>query len=415
MISFESFVDKWSSYKSSKVFVGLSGGVDSVVLLRLLHQSGFDITALHINYHLRGKESDEDEYFVRKLCDNLNVEIFVKKINAKEILEERGGNLQDVARTIRYEFFNEFLNKHPNSVLALGHHQDDQIETFFLNIARKSGLRGLACMLEIDHHKIRPLLVYAKKDIIKFALENNWFWREDQSNKTLKYRRNALRNKYIPEMVSNFPGVNDSVLLLIKSFQNELSLIRSIIYPIFIDIMKGGILLDSIFLKLNENEKIELLFSLELDYSDCLAFFKLEHAQVGKCILTKSGFKIYREKAGYSFEKWFKIKPFEISIKEVKVLPETFSKNEFYFDLDKIKGEIKLRKWAHGDKIKPIGLKGSKLISDVLISSDLYVLNRLNWFVLVDEDTILACPQLCVSREKVATKNTLNILKVIVL
>jgi tRNA(Ile)-lysidine synthase len=410
MISFESFLKQWEPIKSFKIFIGLSGGVDSVVLLRMFHQTGFNIAALHVNYQLRGEESDGDEQFVRDLCDELGVELFVEKVNTNKILEEKGGNLQEVARNIRYDFYEKKLLETPASFIAVGHHQDDQVETFFLNIARKSGLRGLACMLEIDENKIRPLLAYSKDEIKQFALQNNWAWREDKSNLSIKYSRNALRNQYIPEMVGSVSSLNESVLFLIDTFQAELKRTQSAIQPIVENIKSDGFLSDIEFNNLNENEQVELLFQLGLTFSEIQSFYKLFVAQKGKMIELKDSKRIFREKNGFTFEHYFQVINFQIRITELDHIPTVFSKEEFYFDLTKINGEIKLRKWMLGDRISPIGLKGSKLISDVLNDAKLKVIEKIQWSVLVDDDGILACPYLSVSREKIAKQDSKRVI-----
>lgn len=406
MISFSQFQERWADWKSKKILIGLSGGVDSDVLLRLFVETGFDVIALHANYQLRGKESDLDEQFVIELCKQLKVELHVKKVDTKALLEKDGGNLQEVARSIRYSFYQEFLEKTPNSILAIGHHQDDQIETFFLNIARKSGLRGMSCMLEEDGNKIRPLLSFSKQEIIDFAKENGWEWREDQSNLSLKYRRNALRNKFIPEMIEGVSNLKESVLLLIAKFQDELRNSKENIQSLFVSVQSTGLLSDVDFSSLNENEQVELLFQLGLDSVDIHSFYKLIHSQKGKFILQNNTYRIYREKAGFSFEKYFKFPDFQIAVEKIDFLPSTFSKDELYFDATKIKGEISLRKWKVGDRISPIGLKGSKLISDVLHDAKLYAIEKNNWSVLVDEEGVLVCPFISISREKIATKES---------
>lgn len=404
------FESKWSFLKGRKIFVGISGGVDSVVLLRLFVLCGFNVEALHVNYQLRGEESDKDEVFVRGLCDSLNIQLNVKKVNTNLMLKQNGGNLQDMARKIRYEFFQSFLDQNENSLVAIAHHQDDQIETFFLNLARKSGLRGMSCMLEIDEFKIRPLLSFSKEEIIQIAKSNKWDWREDQSNQSLKYSRNLFRNKFIPEMIENVPDLKDSVLTSIQLFQRELKQIQNSVGNLSLTCMNSGFLNLDDFKGLTEFQQVELLFMLGLNSSEIQSLNKLIDSQKGKYIETKKIQRIFKEKDGFSFEKFFPRVVFKMDIKKTNSLPADFTKDELYFDADLIKGEIRLRSWLQHDRISPIGLKGSKLISDVLYDITIKSIERMQWSVLVDDEGILSCPFFSISKQKIATQNSKNII-----
>ena len=181
--------DKWASLQSKKVFVAASGGLDSSCLIYILNSLKFDIEVLHVNYNLRGEDSILDAKSLALFCASLNVKFSQKEIHLQEQLINRG-NLQQIARDVRYNWFEEVSAENVNALIALGHHQDDQVETFFLNLARKSGVIGMAAMLEVNGKYIRPLLPFSKKELEAFAIENKINWREDVSNKSNKYRRN---------------------------------------------------------------------------------------------------------------------------------------------------------------------------------------------------------------------------------
>ena len=143
---------------------------------------------------------------------------------------EDGGNLQSVAREFRYAWFKEIIDEGASVVLA--HHADDQIETFFLNMARNAGIMGLAAMPEENNGIYRPLLAFSKKDLIKYAENHDLKWREDSSNASNKYRRNLLRNKLLPELNNEIPTLSDSVKELILRFQQMQSILENNIAPI---------------------------------------------------------------------------------------------------------------------------------------------------------------------------------------
>ena len=409
-LEFSSFKEKWAFLKHHKVYVGLSGGVDSIVLLRLFFLCGFDVEALHVNYQLRGSESDADEDFVRELCHQLKVPIHIKKVETLKLISTNGGNLQEIARNIRYDFFQSFLDKNQLAYIAIAHQKDDQVETFFLNIARKSGLRGLACMLEKDKSKIRPLLYFSKQEIIHFAQEKNWDWREDSSNASLKYSRNILRNRYIPEMLKQVSNLQESVITLVEFFQRELKNVQDSIFCLSENIVSKGFLSKEDFRLLSKNQQYELLFKLGLNSAEIFSFYSLLDAQKGKRISTKKIGDIFKEKDGFSFEYYFPSVEMTINTSYTDTLPSIFTKNEFYFDADLIRGEIRLRSWKQNDRIKPLGIKGSKLISDVLNDAKLMSVERFKWPVLVDDEQVLACPYHAVSRTKIATNNSNKII-----
>lgn len=125
--------------KDERVLVALSGGVDSMVLAELLHRSGYDIAFAHCNFHLRGEESDGDEEFVRDYAERVGVRLFVKHFNTTQFAENQKISIEMAARELRYSWFDELLNEKGFQKLAIAHHADDQIETFFINLLRGSG------------------------------------------------------------------------------------------------------------------------------------------------------------------------------------------------------------------------------------------------------------------------------------
>jgi tRNA(Ile)-lysidine synthase len=157
--------------EEQKIFVACSGGLDSMVLLDLLTRNNYQPTVLHVNYKLRGEESDLDQKLVEKYCLEHQLSNHIYQTNDSEVKALKSGNLQEKARTIRYTFFEKHLLVKANSLLYLGHHLDDQIETFFMRVLRKSGLTGMQLMkLKMDY-KIRPFLNYHKEDLLLYAQE----------------------------------------------------------------------------------------------------------------------------------------------------------------------------------------------------------------------------------------------------
>ena len=199
--AFKQFIEKKQLYSpGDKIFVAVSGGIDSVVLLDLFHKTNFQIAVAHCNFSLRGTESDEDEKFVAGLAKNYNIDFFVKKFNTKKFSKENGLNIQEAARKLRYDWFNSIAEKHNFDKIAVAHHFDDQAETFFINLFRGSGVSGLRGMPIKRDNIIRPLLFARRAEIEKYAAENKLSFREDSSNFSDKYLRNRIRHNLLPEI-----------------------------------------------------------------------------------------------------------------------------------------------------------------------------------------------------------------------
>jgi tRNA(Ile)-lysidine synthase len=184
--------------KKSKVLIALSGGIDSVVLLHLLHSLGLKTGVAHCNFMLRENESDEDEMFCKNTAQKYNVDFYCKHFETAKYAKDYGVSIQMAARELRYEWLEDTRINNGYDLIATGAHFDDSIETFFINLSRGSGIAGLIGIKPKNNKVIRPLLFAAKADVLAYAKKNRLKFREDSSNQSDKYQRNALRNKIIP-------------------------------------------------------------------------------------------------------------------------------------------------------------------------------------------------------------------------
>lgn len=282
-------------------YVACSGGVDSMVLLSVLHQLGKTIHVLHVNYQLRGEASDLDQQVIEDYCNQHSIPYSIHSVELSKELEN-GGNLQDLARNVRYSFFKEkALEIHSKIVLA--HHADDQLELFLLNIARKSGLMGLSCMLPEYGRIIRPLLPFSKQEILEFALKEGIVWREDASNQSNKYRRNSIRNVFLPEIEAQLPEFRESCLYLIEQFQKNQVEVEQKIKIVTHKIQQENLLLYTEFDVLTEVEHIELLRQLTIPFGFLKEFKKLRHAENGKRLqLKKAKQLVIRTRTGFKWQ-----------------------------------------------------------------------------------------------------------------
>ena len=399
---------------SVPVFVAVSGGVDSMLLLELV-KDYFSVVALHVNYNLRGKESDLDEELVREFCFNKNIRLVVYNYNLETELKHKKSNLQNRAREIRYEFFRQQLEKTPNSYLFVGHHADDQIETFFIQYLRNAGIAGLSGMKEISNRIVRPFLPFTKVQLTTVAQEIGLHWREDESNSKNDYLRNKLRNQILPAIEIEIPAIHSSIITLMNCLQeNQIRLETEAKRLVETIKISGTLDLDTISL-LDATLTVELLRQLDISTTYLLEWNKLIDSQKGsKLIISQSKIliSIIREENGFYFQLVNDFKKIEPQFRafSVAVLPNEFSKSIIFFDQQKIKGEISMRLWKNGDRIYPLGVNGSKLISDVLTNSKVPHVDRINQWVLVDEEKILACVHYCLDRRAIANQSTSDIL-----
>ena len=410
--------ENWKHLKSKKIFLACSGGVDSMTLLSIFHSLDFNLEVLHVNYNLRGKDSISDKELVEKTCQKLTIPFHLLDIHLQEQLDEFGGNLQEVARNVRYDFFEKFRTKSENNYIALGHHLDDQIETFFMHIARKSGIMGMACMKSENKRFIRPLLSFSKDSIIEFANSNSIEWREDYSNKKNKYKRNILRNILIPELIESIPTLKESVKLLTSIFQENQALIEEKVSILLMDIKNKNVISFDLFDSLTNEERIELLRQLNQKPGLLIDLEKIRNSQKGKNIqLEKNDYcpfiSISREENCFVFETDNQqINLPKILIEKVSSLPHEFSKNEIYIDSAKLNGELNLRKWKNGDRMQPIGLKGTKLLSDIIKDAKIPTFKKKDILVLTDQETIIWCVGIRISSTHIADNHSKEIIKI---
>ena len=416
MHKIEEHIDqKWCFLKDSTIFVGCSGGLDSIVLVSILQKLNFNLKVLHVNYQLRGNDSEKDALFVQEFCLNNSIPFQQKTIDLGKQLSD-GGNLQELARNVRYNWFNEELNKTVNSYIAVAHHQNDQIETFFLNLSRKAGVMGLASMLEKNNRMIRPLLPFSKESIRNYAIENEIFWREDQSNSSNKYRRNFLRNTILPLLNLQVPALNDSVLTLVRVMQeNQIELGNRM--TDFLDNIKGtGRLTISVFQEWNKLERIEFFRQLKQSPSLSIELDHISTAENGKHILLNDHpifSSIVKQNDEFVFVKNQNNSTEKVLvIEKVVSLPTIFTKDEIYVDTNEIQGELKLRKWKIGDRIQPMGMKGSKLISDCIKDAHVSVEDKSSVLVVYDDLKIHWCVGLVVGRLAIAQELSPTIRKI---
>lgn len=399
--------------KNKTLIVGFSGGVDSMALLHFLISHQFNVHVVHVNYHKRGKDSDLDQQLVEETCSLNHFECTVFDFDPSTV---NSSNFQEAARDFRFQKFEQISAKYDNSAIVLAHHADDQVETFFMNLVRGAGILGLSAIPIVRKSIVRPFLNTSKVDLIAYAKQHGITWREDFSNSESNYARNKWRNEFIPLIEKEIPTIKSSILLLVKHFQSKQLELSEKVKPIVREIHQTNAISCDSFLQLSSEEKFELWRQLK-QYATTFPFFEqLPEKQKGKHVEMTGDFeKVIREadslhfaakNVDFELPKWF--------IEKVDAIPSQFSKNELYLDAEKISGELILRPWKIRDRIAPIGLKGSQLVSDIIKDAKIPTHAKQSVLVLADAQHIHWVVGLKIGRKAIAT-STKNLLKVVVL
>lgn len=394
--------------RKKTVFLGCSGGLDSMVLLALLQQHQLKIHVLHVNYHKRDQASDLDMQFVIDYCEQHQIPYSIKHYRKQE-----KGNFQANARDFRYTFFEQMAKK-KDAIIALAHHADDQVETFLMHLMRNSGLRGLAGIPYQRANIYRPLLNYFKNDLHKYAQANNIVWREDQSNHEKNYLRNNVRLSYIPEIESQQKDFKKSVLKLVDVFQKNQLLLEKKMTHITTQIKKQSRITISTFEQMNEFEQYELWRQLGQTSNTFHRFQNILKLGISKHIKLIHPFqKIIREKEFLTLISSNEIENIPaLKIQNIKHLPNNFSKNELYLNQDKIIGDLRVRKWEIADKVKSIGVNGSQLVSKIIKDAKISLSQRKQIYVVHDDKNIHWVVGLKIARIANAEKNNQNIIQI---
>lgn len=451
LTEFKKYIEKHNLInKDDKILLALSGGVDSMVLAKLLIMSQRDykstsqrvemqsqrqshLAFAHCNFHLRGEDSNRDEKFVTDFARENNIPIHIKHFDTEAYAKENSLSIEMAARELRYNWFKELKEIHKFDKVALAHHGDDQIETFFINMLRGSGIKGLKGMKPQNDFYIRPLLFSNRNQIVTFAKDNEIQWVEDYTNNEIIYLRNKIRHQIIPLFDEIKDNARQSLNFSIDCLSSENELYRSLIDDKLTEIecVKDGYrsIENRHFLN-NENGK-QLLFEWVRKYGfnnkQAESMFEaMRNEKSGVVFYNDNGQQTTYNRLIASVQK-DRIEIFKnkvnskeeiiIELENLKTLkPENsqhlsisasqifrfsvVNKDENFklikdssvaqFDMTKITFPLKLRRWRKGDKFKPLGMKGSKLLSDFFNDLGFTAYQKQNVWIMEDaKDLIL--------------------------
>ena len=374
----------FSSLLNNKFIVAVSGGVDSIVLLHLCRNLKLNFVIAHCNFKLRGKESDDDELFVKNLAAKYKINFYSNSFKTKELSNSSNKSVQMIARDLRYSWFNKLSKELGIDYIITAHHIDDSIETFLINLSRGAGINGFLGIPEVNNKINRPLLAFTKDQLKSYALENKILFREDSSNKKKDYLRNQIRLEVIPKLKKINPYLLESFPKTIKKLEQSKSIIADRIAKVLSEVSfkKGGELFFEI-------ESIKNLSNLEAyvyeifkqyNFTQWDDIVDLLDSQTGKEVVSKTHrllknreYLILTKKVGLQETSTM----INSSKEEIKISAGTiiFSKADkidkknpysIFLDSKKLKFPLKVRNVVSGDYFYPFGMDGKKKVSKYL-------------------------------------------------
>lgn len=390
--------------KFDSIFVACSGGADSTALLHALYKMKQTPIALHCNFQLRGSESDEDEKWIINQCEKWNISIQTKTWNTEAEIKKRGGNVQEVARNLRYEWFSAILKNNPNAVVCTAHHQDDNLEQLLMSAIGSGKLNDLAGIPQKRAGFYRPLLTVSKIEIQNYLKENHLTWREDSSNAKNNYTRNKIRNQLIP-LIKTIDKRAQKALTNLQHDVKELYAEIDVEIELFLTQQVNGnhfLMPFCIWDKKISIWKLRFIQKLSGNVVQKLELDKLRKAK-NAAYSTIGKIKITKEKEGFFVTKVMQENGFyaSINIGEDLETPlgkivsthtdEDIIKNTsiVYIDPAKIKGDLHIRMVEKGDKMLPFGKKNEKKVSELLINAKISNHLKNKQLIVCDEEKII--------------------------
>lgn len=413
---FLTFISDHALFNQEKpIIVGLSGGKDSMVLVHLLHKFNYPLIAAHCNFQLRSDDADLDQQLVEKWCGQNSVKCVAKRFYTGKYARENGVSVEMAARELRYNWFEELLLDFDAQAIAVGHHLDDQVETFLMNITRGTGFRGLSGIKVKNNQIVRPLLFASRTEIEQYAYACDIPFRDDHTNNDVTIKRNFFRHEIIPQFESVNPSFKRTVESNIEKFQAignyfdilfhemEEELVETDGDEFTVKIATGKkqhIYLDFLHFLFDKKgikcglQPINHLLNAQVgshahmgDYvvirdRDCLAFNLFRNYKVDAVLVEKLPAEITFGKYVFRFSALEQVKQEDLPKESEKV----------WLSADQIEWPIVIRSWQPGDRMKPFGMSQSRKIKKMLTDAKISSAQRTGFPLITDQKNIVWLP-----------------------
>lgn len=417
--------------EQKKLFLAVSGGLDSMVLVHLFQQLDFEIAILHCNFQLRGLESFGDQNFIQSYAQENNIPIFITQFDTTAFAKDYKLSTQVAARELRYSWFYEQLEAKNFDYLLTAHHADDSIETFLINLTRGTGLEGLTGIPKQNDKVIRPLLCFTREEIEHYAKANKIEWREDSSNASDKYLRNKIRHHLIPILKELNPNFMDSFQNTQNYLQDAQMLVEDASIMVYQQVAKQEE--EAIFFDLNQLKKLPNYKSYLYQWLNEFGFtawddiYDLVDSQSGKQVFSAE-FRLLKdrdflilsplhtidEETEYiidSLQNQINI-PLNLSFSKVTDI-SIGSNTTIFVDEDALQFPLVLRHWKEGDSFQPFGMNGkSKKVSKLFKDEKLSLIDKENVWLLCSGTEIVWIIGMRQDDRFRITNTTKNLLKI---
>ncbi|MBN2806307.1 MAG: tRNA lysidine(34) synthetase TilS [Prolixibacteraceae bacterium] len=398
--------------RQHKLLLAVSGGIDSVVLTSLIDRLGNDYALAHCNFKLRGEDADTDEMFVQNLAEKLGVSCYRKSFQTNDYAREKGISMEMAARELRYTWFESVREEQAFDFIVVGHHFDDVMETFLLNLSRGTGIRGLTGIRPKNGLVVRPLLFATRNDIEAYASEHQLEYRHDGSNDDTSIRRNLVRHQLLPlfrQLNPAFTGkLEQSIRFLDETKQVYFQKIEEVRATIvrnegprwYIDIkalqeLKPlSVYLYELLRPFHFNADVVELINRALNGTPGSMFFSPDYRLVidrEELIVTPLELQgaglFYIEGSDQFVTEPLPLKLTSLPLESSFVIPK--SPDIAVLDADTIQFPLIVRKWKQGEYFRPLGMKGFKKLSDFFIDEHYSIPDKEEAWILASGDQVV--------------------------
>ena len=399
----EKYIDNYKLLESNELYIiALSGGADSVALLLLLHEHGFRVHAAHCNFRLRGAESDRDEAFCESLCAERQIPFHRAHFDTHEYAQLHKISIEMAARELRYRWFEQLRQDIGAAGICVAHHRDDSVETVLLNLIRGTGLRGLTGIQPRNGYILRPLLCVSREDIEQYLRERNQPYVTDSTNLEADVQRNKVRLQLLPLLKTLNPSVCESI----QQTASHLAEAQTVLDAVNEEFRRCNTLEISALSKYGSSEYVVFEWLKNYGFNGTQAQ-QILTAETGRVFSSSLGYALLRDRNRLIVEPSLKpLKPLRIPEEGTYVmedgtritLKETVVGSDFQpskepdrvtLDADKVAFPLTVRRVEPGDSMHPFGMRGRKLLSDLMTDLKMTLFEKHRQLMVVDAEGIV--------------------------
>lgn len=398
--------------EDSLILLGISGGADSVALLRVLLALGYRCVAVHCNFHLRGEESNRDQMFVEHLCASFRVKLEICHYDTYKYASDNKISIEMAARELRYADFERLRRKYNADYIAVAHHRDDSVETLLMNLMRGTGIRGLTGIKPINGNIIRPLLSLQRIEIEQYLQSIGQDYVTDSTNLEAEYTRNKIRLHLLPLMRAINPNTDKSIENTALHLQQAYLIYNDAVQRAIASVVKqeDGNLYINIEALLSTPSPSTILYEILSVYGyneqQVNSIMESLNSESGKRFASNS-YLLYKDRDRLVLMQNNKIdfcvdvdlsKTDNVTLPDGRTLYFEFregsaeinkSKSIATLDADKVGDKLKVRLWKQGDFFVPFGMKGKKLLSDFMTDRKFDITKKRNQCVVCNDCALI--------------------------